>query len=117
MDDNRDAADSLALLLGNEGYEVMTVYDGETALERMLTECPPVVLLDLGLPGMDGYGVARAIRQRAEFQSIRLVALTGYGQPEDREQCKAAGFDAHLVKPVELAVLLEVLAKLKAAGD
>ncbi len=117
VDDNRDLADSLALLLESNGYTVVTAYDGEMAVGLALADPPPhAVLLDLGLPGLDGYAVARAIRSRArsDLPAIRLIAMTGYGQPEDRERSRAAGLDAHLVKPVDWEVLRGVLGGLRA---
>lgn len=109
VDDNRDAIDSLELLLESEGYEVFTAYDGETALALALAEQPQVVLLDIGLPGMDGYAVARALRQQAQPPQMRILAVTGYGQADSRAKSKAVGFDLHLVKPVDFTALLELL--------
>jgi CheY-like chemotaxis protein len=116
VDDNRDAADSLALLLGSDGNRVATAYDGETALDLAISEHPHLVLLDIGLPGMNGYAVAEALRQRVDLPGLRLVAITGYGQPEDRERTKAAGFDAHLVKPVDFEALRVLMAEYRIAG-
>ena len=113
VDDNRDAADSLAMLLDGEGCAVTLAYDGETALALALAQQPQLVLLDIGLPGMDGYAVAQAIRHRSAGAPIRLVALTGYGQPTDRKRSQAAGFDAHLVKPVDLQTLRGLLAEVR----
>jgi len=111
VDDNFDAADSMALLLLGEGHEVLTAYDGETALDLALNHQPAVVLLDIGLPGMDGYSVARELRRRGAAPATQLVALTGYGQTEDREKSQLAGFDRHLVKPVDFDALQAVLAE------
>lgn len=108
VDDNRDAADSLAMCLELEGHETKSVYCGEGALEEVRSFAPDVVLLDIGLPRMDGYEVARRIKARAP--AIRVVALSGYGQEEDRQRSAVAGFDAHLVKPIELAALKKMLA-------
>ena len=102
MDDNRDAADSLALLLRLSRHEVWTAYDGGAALSLAAEHAPEVVLLDIGLPGMDGYEVARRLRELPQTRESLLVALTGYGQAEDRERSNAAGFDDHLVKPVDI---------------
>ncbi len=110
VDDNRDAIDSLELLLGGEGYEVLVAYDGESALSLATTMHPDVVLLDIGLPGMDGYAVARTLRQRLGHKVLRIIAITGYGQPESRKQSQSAGFDLHLVKPIDFDHLLRVLA-------
>lgn len=116
VDDNHDAADSLALLLESDGHRVRTAYDGETGLKMALAEPPRVVLLDLGLPGMDGYAVARALRGSAEMKGSWLVALTGYGQAEDREKTRASGFDRHLVKPVDFNALRGALADYRVRG-
>jgi CheY-like chemotaxis protein len=103
VDDNSDAADSLALFLELEGHETLAVYSAESALQQANVFAPHVVLLDIGLPRMDGYEVAR--RLRANSNSLRLIALTGYGQDEDKQRTAAAGFNAHLTKPVDLKAL------------
>jgi signal transduction histidine kinase/ActR/RegA family two-component response regulator len=109
VDDSADAADSLALLLRVQGHDVRVAYEGTTAL-RIATEFQPdVVLLDIGLPRLDGYEVGRRLREQAGGDHFLLVALTGYGQDEDRQRSAAAGFDAHLVKPVDLATLGQLL--------
>jgi CheY-like chemotaxis protein len=110
VDDNRDAADSLALLLQFSGYDVHTAHDGLSALKAMDDYRPAVVLLDIGMPGMNGYEVARRVRERPELRDILLVALTGWGQEEDRRRSAEAGFDRHLVKPVDPEVLQGLLA-------
>ncbi|MCW7542103.1 response regulator [Aquabacterium sp. A7-Y] len=99
VDDNQDAADSVAAVLALEGHEVKTVGDGLQALACAPVYVPQVVLLDIGLPGMSGYAVARRLRQTAATSDALLIALTGYGQQEDRQSAAEAGFDAHLVKP------------------
>jgi signal transduction histidine kinase len=109
VDDNVDAVHSLALLLGQLGHEVRTAYDGATGLEVARQFQPEVVILDIGLPGMDGYEVARRIRADMALEHVKLVALTGYGQREDRGRALAAGFDHHLIKPTDLATLQGVL--------
>jgi signal transduction histidine kinase len=109
VDDNRDAADSLATLLKMEGHEVCQVYDGPSALEAARQQRPAIIFLDLGLPGMDGYEVARQLRKQHDMKKSLLIALTGYGQEEDRRRCHDAGFDLHMVKPVELVTLREML--------
>jgi PAS domain S-box-containing protein len=112
VDDNRDAAESLAMLLKTLGAEVVTAHDGAGALQALHAFRPAVALLDIGMPGMDGLEVARRARQTPEGQAVTLIALTGWGQAEDRRQSKKAGFDHHLVKPVDplaLQVLLEAL--------
>jgi PAS domain S-box-containing protein len=111
VDDNVDAADSVAMLLDMEGHQTRTVNTARAALLVAPEFKPDVVLLDIGLPEMDGYEVARRLREQdGGARRMRLVAVTGYGQPADRERTRAAGFDEHLVKPVEPAVLHEVLA-------
>ncbi|MEO8297862.1 MAG: PAS domain S-box protein [Burkholderiales bacterium] len=110
VDDNRDAAESLAMLLRMEGYEVRIAHDGPQALDIALRERPRIVFLDIGLPGMDGHEVARRMRATPALQSTRLLALTGYGQPSDRQASKLAGFDGHLVKPVDIDELNRWLA-------
>jgi signal transduction histidine kinase/CheY-like chemotaxis protein len=111
VDDNVDAADSLAMLLSLEGHETECVYSAAAGLQRVIAFAPDVVLLDIGLPDTDGYEVARRLRALPAGACLTLVALTGYGQAEDRERALAAGFDAHLVKPVDLAALGRILAK------
>ncbi|OAI42277.1 hypothetical protein AYO40_00090 [Planctomycetaceae bacterium SCGC AG-212-D15] len=110
VDDNVDAADSLALLLRLEGHEVRVAHDGPSALKIAQAERPHMIFLDLGMPGMDGYQVARRLRRLPEFQQVLLVALTGWGQEEDQRRSREAGFDLHLVKPVEPDELKELLA-------
>jgi PAS domain S-box-containing protein len=110
-DDNRDVTDSLALLLNLQGWVVRTAYDGPAALTAALAEPPRVILLDIGLPGLDGYSVARTIRAEPTLADTWLIAVTGYGQPEDRERSAAAGFDTHLVKPLAWTTLEAVLAQ------
>jgi len=109
VDDNRDSADSIAMLLKLLGAEVHVVYDGPGALQAVDAFQPSVVLLDIGLPSMDGYEVARRIRERPELNALTLIALTGWGQTEDRARSKAAGFQHHLVKPADPVVLQTLL--------
>jgi len=109
VDDNADAASSLAMLLKMLGADVSTAHDGPAALERLDEERPDAVLLDLGLPGMDGLEVARQIRSNSMHQNVVLIALTGWGLEEDRMRTKAAGFDHHLVKPADLVTLRSIL--------
>jgi PAS domain S-box-containing protein len=111
VDDNADSADSLGMLLELEGHEVELSYDARDALRRVQALKPDVVLLDIGLPHVNGYEVARAMRSSEGLQGLRLVALTGYGQAEDRQLARAAGFDEHLVKPVDPAALKRALAR------
>ena len=109
VDDNQDAADSLAVVLRFEGHETSVAYSAQAAIEAVSSSQPDFVLLDIGLPNMDGYEVARRIR--ASGASARIIALTGYGQLEDRQRSAAAGFAAHLVKPVDIAVLVSMLSE------
>jgi CheY-like chemotaxis protein len=100
VDDNRDAAESMAMLLELWGHEVVCAHDGPSALEMSTRYRPQVVLLDIGLPGMDGYEVAAHLRELPQGARAVLIAITGYGQTEDRQRSRIAGFDHHLVKPV-----------------
>ena len=111
VDDNRDSADSLATLLRLTGHEVHIAHDGLEALERAAAFQPEVILLDIGLPRLNGYEVARRIREQQRHNAPTLVALTGWGQEEDRRRAKEAGFDAHLVKPVDFGALTKLLAE------
>jgi PAS domain S-box-containing protein len=113
VDDNRDAAASLMLLLELMGHEVRSAADGVEAVEAVEKFAPDVVLLDIGLPKLSGYDVARLIREKPGGKRIMLIALTGWGQEEDRRKSAEAGFDVHLVKPIDL----ETLAKLLASTD
>jgi len=108
VDDNRDAAESLAELLSLDGHVTATAFDGPAALRAVQANPPEVILLDIGLPGMNGYELAQ--RLRAAGSAARLIALTGYGQPEDRERALRAGFHHHLPKPVDPGALAQVLA-------
>ncbi len=109
VDDNADAASSMAMLLRMVGHEVAIENDGPRALERAAASHPDIVLLDIGLPGIDGYEVARRLRTALHGERMRIYAMTGYGQEEDRRRSLAAGFDGHLVKPVMPAELLAVI--------
>mgnify|MGYP003694751953 CR=1 FL=1 len=111
MDDNRDSADSLAMLLELMGHEVRIAQDGLEAVEEAATFQPHVILLDLGLPRLNGYEAARRIREQQRHGALTMVALTGWGQKEDRRRTAEAGFDAHLVKPVDLVALTKLLAE------
>ncbi|HTR50515.1 MAG TPA: ATP-binding protein, partial [Kofleriaceae bacterium] len=112
VDDNQDAANSLAALLAFRGHEVKVAFNGAYAIELTKSFKPEVALLDLGLPEMDGYVLAGKLRALEQPSRLRLVAVTGYGQAEDRQRSQAAGFDDHLVKPTELAALERVLSAL-----
>ncbi len=110
VDDNADTAASLALLLTESGHDARTAPDGPTALEVALDYRPDVALLDIGLPGLDGYEVAKRMRQEPVFQKVLLVAMTGYGKESDRQRSKEAGFDHFLVKPAKFEKVQEILA-------
>jgi two-component system CheB/CheR fusion protein len=114
VEDSRDAAATLGLLLRGLGHDVQTAHDGPSALEAAQQHRPDVVLLDIGLPHMDGYEVARRLRQQPDMQAATLVAMTGFGQDEDRRRSFAAGFDHHLVKPVDPYELQKLLARREA---
>jgi signal transduction histidine kinase/ActR/RegA family two-component response regulator len=113
VDDNRDAADSLALLLRMAGHAVDVCHDGPAAVAAAAANRPQLVLLDIGLPGMDGYAVARQLRRLPELADTLLVALTGYGQAEDVRRSHEAGFDHHLVKPADPEALVGLFAALR----
>jgi len=113
VDDNKDSAEIPAKLLNLRGNSVRAAYDGPSALETAAAFQPNVVLLDIGLPGMNGYEVAKRIREQPQLQNVVLIALTGWGQEADRRRSHEAGFDHHLVKPVSLATLQRLLASLK----
>jgi CheY-like chemotaxis protein len=109
VEDNDDSRAMLERLLKLDGYQVVTAADGRAGLEAVLRERPDIVLMDIGLPEMDGYEVARRIRAELKDSRVRLVALTGYGREEDRAAVKKAGFDQHLVKPVDPRELARAL--------
>jgi len=99
VDDNADSADSIAAILETSGHEVEVAYSAQKALEMAVEHQPDIVLLDIGLPDMDGYEVAKHLRQTPELKETRLIAITGYGQESDRQRSREAGFDEHLVRP------------------
>ena len=109
VDDQLDTAITLGLLLKRMGFNVITAYDGEDGLRWAEDLDPDAVLLDLGMPGMDGFEVARAIRLSEWGKKVKLIAVTGRGEPEDRSRSQQAGFDLHLVKPVNRSMLIEAL--------
>jgi PAS domain S-box-containing protein len=109
VDDNVDAAESLAINLQLQGHETRTVFDGETALQAAREFLPEVVLLDIGLPGQDGYAVCRQLRAQPLGHDVAIIALTGWGQDEDRRRTSLAGFDHHLVKPVDPGLLARLV--------
>jgi len=112
VDDNRDAVESLSMLLNLAGQTVASAHDGREALEQFAAFDPDIVVLDIGLPVLNGYEVARQMRQLAK-RRVMLVALTGWGQDDDRRRSRDAGFDYHLVKPVEFDSLKSLLASLE----
>ena len=112
VDDNEDAAESLAALLAINGHETRMAHDGPDALELARQFHPDVVFLDIGMPTLDGHETARLIRQQPWGRTMVLVALTGWGQSEDRRRSKDAGFNHHLVKPADPAVVEKLLASL-----
>jgi signal transduction histidine kinase len=111
IEDNEDIRESLRTLLNMWGHEVQTEADGPSGLERVLAQRPDVAIVDVGLPGMNGYEVARSIRRQLPDRAVRLIALTGYGQPADRERALQAGFDAHLLKPIAPEILQRELTR------
>jgi CheY-like chemotaxis protein len=115
VDDNRDGAESLGMLLEGQGADVHIVYDGPAALDALTTYRPSVVLLDIGMPGMDGYEVARRMREQLDGEDVTLIALTGWGQHEDLRRSEEAGIDYHLIKPVDWEALAGLLTGLSLA--
>ncbi len=109
VDDNVDAVESMEILLQAFGYEVATAIHPDLALARLEAFAPAAAVIDIGLPGMDGYQLAAEIRRRLDGKPMRLIAFTGYGGADDIAKARAAGFDAHLVKPVEIDRLLALL--------
>lgn len=109
VDDSKDGADSLRDVLQMLGAESRAVYDGASALAAIKTFSPTTVLLDIGMPDMDGYEVARRIRADPELAGVRLIALTGWGAESDRRRTQASGFDDHWVKPVESEKLVSLV--------
>lgn len=115
VDDNRDSADSLSMVLRIMGNETRTAYDGEEAVAVAEAFRPRVILLDIGLPRLNGYETCRRIREQKDGRSMVIIAQTGWGQSEDRERTRDAEFDHHMVKPVDLNALTKLLADLQAA--
>jgi PAS domain S-box-containing protein len=109
VDDNRDAADSLALVIKAKGHQVRAVYNGAAALEEAASFLPDLVFMDLGMPGMDGYATCASLRGTPHGKHIRIIALSGWGQGSDRQRSREVGFDLHLVKPADMQVLMQVL--------
>ena len=117
VDDNQDGADSLAMLLEEVGQETHQAHDGMEAIAAAEHLRPDAVLLDIGLPKLNGYEVCRRIRRQPWGQRVTMVAVTGWGQEEDRQRSQEAGFDSHLVKPVDCDVLMRLLASLPSVGE
>jgi CheY-like chemotaxis protein len=114
VDDNADAAMMLAAALAEHGYQVRVAHDGPSALVLAREFTPEIGLVDIGLPVMDGYELADRLRQDPATASIRLIAVTGYGQDTDRERARVAGFAEHMMKPVDLTAVRRVVARVSA---
>jgi CheY-like chemotaxis protein len=117
VEDNPDSAESFVMILELLGHHVRLVHDGSQALEAAHSNVPDVMLIDIGLPGMDGYEVAAAVRNDPALKHLVLVAITGYGREEDKHRAMAAGFDYHLVKPIDLGILQELVGRATLPGD
>lgn len=117
VDDLKDSADSLSMLLRVSGHEVHTAYDGEEAVIAAEKVRPEVVLLDIGMPKLNGYDACRCIREKPWGKGIYIIALTGWGQDDDRRRTEEAGFNGHMVKPVDSRDLMKVLAQLQATAE
>jgi len=117
VDDNRDSADTLAKLLALSGHETQTAYDGIEAVAAVEKFLPDLVLLDIGLPKLDGYEACRRIRRMPGGERIVIIAMTGWGQEQDRRKSKEAGFNGHLVKPLEYGALMKLLAECGASSQ
>jgi DNA-binding response OmpR family regulator len=115
-DDERDTVDLLALLIGLEGYEVHVGYDGEHALALIDRLRPPAAVIDLAMPGLNGFEIARRVRQSAAHSGMRLAAVSGWGRSDDVERALAAGFDAHFIKPADFDALMRWLGTAVAGG-
>jgi CheY-like chemotaxis protein len=116
VDDNKDSAESLAMLLEITGHRTFVVHDGLEAIAAAEAHRPEVMLLDIGMPRLNGYEVCRRVRQQPWGEEIKIIALTGWGQDEDRRKSQEAGFDGHLVKPVDYNALLELLGSIRAGA-
>jgi CheY-like chemotaxis protein len=116
VDDNHDSALSLAMMLSIMGHETRTAHDGESAVASAESFLPDVVLLDIGLPKLNGYEVAQRIREQPWGASMFLIAVTGWGQEEDRQRSSEVGLNVHMVKPVEPSALEKLLAELPQGG-
>jgi CheY-like chemotaxis protein len=115
VDDNRDGADSMSMLLGSMGNDTRTAYDGEEAMAMAFDFSPDIILLDIGLPKLDGYETCRRIREQPWGKGIVIIACTGWEQDEDTDRSDEVGFDLRLVKPLEPATLMKLLTELEAA--
>ena len=116
VDDNIDATSGLSRLLQLDGYDIRVAHDGRTALVIAAAHQPQFVLLDIGLPDLDGYEVARNLRGDPRHRDVVIIGISGYGEEDHRDRAQAAGFDHHLVKPIEPATLLRLLAARPAAS-
>jgi CheY-like chemotaxis protein len=116
VDDNHDSALSMSMMLSIMGHDTRTAHDGETAVATAQTFLPDVVLLDIGLPKLNGYEVAQRIREQSWGAAMYLIAVTGWGQDEDRQRSSEVGLNLHMVKPVEPAALEKLLAGLRSSG-
>jgi CheY-like chemotaxis protein len=117
VDDNSDAAETLADILRELGHTTSVAHDGPTALAAATAFRPHIALLDIGLPVMDGYELARRLREHPDLGKTHLFAITGYGQESDRERSRAAGFQEHLVKPIDLAHLASLIDEAAAIAE
>jgi CheY-like chemotaxis protein len=117
VDDNRHFADSLSRLLEVWSFQSLVAYDGPSAVEAALTQAPDAILLDIGLPGLDGYAVARRLRRQPGLERTLLVAVTGFAREADRQHSLEAGFDHFLVKPVDLEELRRLLTALACPAE
>jgi CheY-like chemotaxis protein len=109
VDDSQDSAESLTRLLSLMGCEATSITDPRQALAEALSRTPHIVFLDLGMPHIDGYELARQLRRHFDSDQLKVVAITGYGSPRDRKASRQAGFDAHVVKPIDPALLESIL--------
>jgi len=109
VDDNRDAAEMLAEILATAGFQTLALLSAQAVLDKLGEFQPEIILIDIGLPVVDGYELARRVRARKSFEAVRLIAITGYGQESDRQRALDAGFSDHLVKPVDMKYLESIL--------
>ena len=109
VDDNRDGAQTLAMLLRYAGHQVKVAFNGPQALQVAQEQKPSVILLDLAMPGMDGFQVAKALRERPETKEALIIAVSGYGNQDDHQRCLSEGFNQHLLKPVKKEQVLEII--------